>query len=65
MDETAAYHRNHASGDVQFIEAISLDTLPPGVEPGTAFLLLFNGWRHNSWWEDASRYVDEFPPDED
>lgn len=63
--ETAAYRQNHRSSDVQFIEAISLDTLPPGIEPGTAFLLLSSGWRHNSWWEDASRYVDEFPRDED
>ena len=64
IDETVS-HRSRTSSDIQFIEAIALDKLPPDVQPGTAYLLLSSGWRNSSWWEDASRYVDDFPPDED
>jgi hypothetical protein len=61
IDKTDNSHRHRASSDVQFIEAIALNKLPPDVQPGTAYLLLSSGWRHSSWWEDASRYIDGFP----
>lgn len=43
---------------IRFLEAISFPDEPPGLKPGTVLLLLTNGWRHRSWWEDASDFVD-------
>jgi hypothetical protein len=43
-----------AAHEIQFIEAIALTRRPPSVIPGTAFLLVSDRWRHQSWWESAN-----------
>lgn len=49
-----------AGHELQFVEAVALPRRPRSVTPGTAFLLLSDGWRHASWWAQAISYDEEF-----
>ena len=46
---------------IQFVEAVSFSNGQGLAPPGTVLLILSSGWRRNSWWEEASEYLYEFP----
>ncbi|MFF1633459.1 hypothetical protein [Leifsonia sp. NPDC058248] len=51
------------TNEIRFIEAVALTQRPPSVAPGTAFLLISDGWRQRSWWESALDYEEKYDPD--